>query len=249
MYQIPEFKKFTKLTHGFSTKDEGNMSFYWGDKEKVFQSRKKIFSKLGIDLNSCITLGIQDKDKLVVINKGLSEEGEIDGYENRMHADGIITKEKNIFLLLLVADCLPIIFFDPQKQVIALAHAGWKSTEHKIAYKISKKLIDEFDCNPSNLCVAIGPSIHKESFKFKDPVQKQLPGWEPFLKDSLDGRMGIDLIGYNKKQLEDAGIDSKNIFISDIDTVQDTNFFSHYRDSQQDPKNEGRFICIVGLKA
>ena len=169
-------------------------------------------------------------------------------YEDAIAADGLIAKEKNLYLFLAVADCVPIILFDSKKEVVALIHAGWESTEAKIVIKTVKKLITEFNCNVSDIYAAIGPAIHKESFKFKNPIQKQLPGWEPFLKDLPKGDTAIDLTGYNKKQLGDTGVVSRNIFISDINTAKDSNFFSHYRDSRQDPRNEGRFTCVVGLK-
>lgn len=247
MYQIPELKKFPNLNHAFSTRDEGNMSFNWGEEEIVLKNRERFLSKLGISLNSCIALKIQNKDILVTANLNLTGRGMRD-YENAVAADGLIVKEKNLYLFLAVADCAPIILFDSKKEIVALIHAGWESTETKIVIKTVRKLITEFDCNVSDICVAIGPAINKESFKFKNPIQKQLPGWKPFLKDFPGGDTAINLIGYNKKQLEDIGVISRNIFISDINTAKDSNFFSHYRDSRRDPENEGRFACVVGLK-
>lgn len=59
----------------------------------------------------------------------------------------------------------------------------------------------------------------------------------------------IDIVGYNVKQLIAAGLPAKNIEVSEIDTAQDNNFFSHYRDQVHAPVNEGRFVCVVGLKS
>ncbi len=56
---------------------------------------------------------------------------------NKMYGDGFITKKNDIALGILTADCAPILFYDPEKQIIGAAHAGWKG-----AYKnISKKII------------------------------------------------------------------------------------------------------------
>lgn len=247
MYQIPELKKFSNLNHAFSTRDEGNMSFNWGEKKIVLRNRERFLSKIGISLNSCVALKIQNKDILVTVNPNLTGRGMRD-YEDAVVGDGLIVKEKNLHLFLAVADCAPIILFDSKKEVVVLVHAGWESTEAKIVIKTVQKLITEFNCNVSDIYVAIGPAIHKESFKFKNPIQKQLPGWEPFLENLPEGDTAIDLIGYNKKQLVGAGVISRNIFISDANTVKDSNFFSHYRDSRRDPENEGRLACVVGLK-
>lgn len=247
MYQIPELEKFPGLVHALSTKEEGNMSFIWGLKNDVLKNREKFLAQLQISLDACIAFKIQDKDLLVSVDSTFAGKG-MKSHKNTLVADGLITKEKNLYLFLLIADCLPIIFFDTRQKIVGLVHAGWKSTEEKIAFKTVKKMETDLGCNTDDIFVAIGPSIHKHSFRFRDPIQKQLKGWEPFLKDLPSGQTAIDIIGYNKKQLENAGIISQNIFISPIDTGQDPNFFSHYRDSRDSPENEGRFACIAGLK-
>lgn len=247
MYQIPELKKFPELIHAFSTKEEGNMSFIWGDEKMVLKNREGFLTKLGIRLESCICLNIPNENILITVDRKLSGKG-MKIYGDGVLADGLITKERNLYLFSLIADCLSLIFFDLKQNVIALIHGGWKSTNNKLAFVTAKRLITEFSCQPENLFVSIGPAIHKESYAFEKPIQKQLKKWEPFLEDLPDGKTSIDLVGYNKKQLEKAGIPSQNIFISPIDTAKDPNFFSHYRDSRKSPKNEGRFACVVGLK-
>jgi len=242
MYQIPELKKFSNLVHAFSTKKEGNMSFSWGPEKIVLENRKRFLSQLNIELDLCIFLDLEHKNKIVTADQSFIKE------KAMVVADGAITKEKNLYLFMSIADCLPLILFDPVEKIIGLAHAGWKSTEEKIAPKIVQKMIRESNCNLLNIYVGIGPAIHKKSFKFKNPIQEKLLGWEPFLKNLSNGETIIDLIGYNKKQLEDAGIFSQNIYISDIDTAKNPNFFSHYRDSRENPKNEGRFACVVGIR-
>jgi len=158
-------------------------------------------SQLGVSLDSCAVLRVQDKDILVIVDRSFAGRG-TKSYEDAIAADGLITKEKNLNLFLLIADCLPIILFDLKKEILALIHSGWKSTEAKIAFKTVKKLIREFNCDVSDIYVAIGPAIHKSSFIFKNPIQKRLAAWKPFLEDLPQGNTAIDLIGYNKEQLE-----------------------------------------------
>lgn len=247
MYQIEELLKFSGLVHGFSTKADGNMSFKFGKREEVIKNREKFLSDLGIKLDSCVALVTQHKDEIVIANRSLAGRG-IREAEEAIPADGLITKEKNLYLFLLIADCLPIIMYDPKKEVVEIIHAGWKSTKARIALKAINKFKSEFNCEVQNIYVAIGPAIHKESYKFKDPAQRQLEDWKPYLKDLPNGETAIDLIGYNVKQLKDAGVLPENIFVSDIDIAKSNNYFSHYRDSQRNPDGEGRFACVAGAK-
>jgi hypothetical protein len=221
------------------------MSYRFGTKEEVLRNRERFLSQLEIPLTSCVALKVQHKTELIVVDHTFSGQGMKD-YKGAISADGLITKEKGLYLFLLIADCLPIIFFDPNQEVVAVVHSGWKSTDARMAFKTVNKLVKEFNCNAANIYVAIGPAIHKESYRFKDPTQKQSGSWRPFLEKLPNGETAIDLVGYNKKQLKDAGISPQNIFVSNIDTVN-SDFFSYYRDSRKHPKDQGRFVCVAGI--
>lgn len=247
MYQIPKLLKFQELVHGFSTKSDGNLSFRFGEEQEVIKNRENFLSKLNIDINSCAALWVQHKDGIVVAKRGLAGKG-MEEKEFAVRADGLITSEKGLYLFLLIADCLPIILYDPKEKVVGVVHAGWRNTDKKIAFKAVDKVANEFGCTPRDIYAAIGPAIHKESYKFKEPLQKQSADWKPFLRNLSNGVTSVDLIGYNKKQMEEAGVLSKNIFVSDIDTAKDPNFFSHYCDSRKFGGDQGRFACVVGLK-
>ena len=84
--------------------------------------------------------------------------------------DGLITNEKNLLLCTVEADCVPVYFFDPVKEVIAMVHSGWKGTVKKISEVTIKKMRDTFDCKPENIMVAIGPHICKDCYEVGQDV-------------------------------------------------------------------------------
>src|ERR1035437_2570743 len=47
--------------------------------------------------------------------------------------DALITSETNLLLGVTVADCTPILLYDPSSHLIAAIHAGWRGTEQMIA--------------------------------------------------------------------------------------------------------------------
>lgn len=247
MYQINRLKKFKQLVHGFSTTKDGNMSFLLGSKKDVQENRRKFLVKLGIRLEECVALKAQHKDKIVVVDKKFAGIG-MTNTKDAIRADGLITNVRGLFLFLLIADCLPIIVFDPKKEVIGLIHAGWRSTTKKIITKVVKLMNEEYDSNPADLHVGIGPCIHKESYKFNDPVQMTFKDWKPFLVRYSGGLTGINLLGYNNYLLKQSGVKDKNIFASKIDTATDKRFYSHYKDVQKGRVDQGRFAFVIGLK-
>ena len=231
------------ITLATSTKADGNLSFKWGPEGEVLDNRGKFLEKLNIKPEDCIVMEVEHKDEIIVIDASNKNRT---GKETVV-AEALITTEENLPLFLLTADCLPISFFDPEKQVIALAHLGWKPTNELLTQKVVKKMQREFGSNPENILAYIGPGIHKESYIFLDPIQKTLTAWQPFLVDLPSGETQIDLPGYNKAQLLEVALREENIIIDPVDTATSLNYFSHYR-SVRTGEVEGRFATLICLK-
>jgi YfiH family protein len=168
------------------------------------------------------------------------------GKEEKIRADALVTGKKGLFLFLLIADCLPVILYDPTRGVLALAHCGRKSTGDKLLQKVIDLLKDEFGTDPGDLIAGIGPGIHVESYKLEDFPERHLDDWKDFISEGRDGSAAVDLVSYNKLQLAESGVKEENIEISPIDTATDVNFFSHYR-SRRNGEPEGRFAAVVGI--
>lgn len=250
MYQIPELTKYKDLVHGFSTTDEGNMgNFFNGVKPKragVTSNRKNFLNKLHININSCICLWVVHSKKVVEITPGRVGKSMTD-LRCLTKADAIITNKKNTFLFIVIADCMPVIFYDPVKKAIALMHAGWIGVDMNISREVIIKLKLKYGCNPKDIIAAIGPCARKESFIKKNPSQKNDPKWKGYIKPVAEDTYRVDFVGLCKKELLDAGVQPQNIIDSGIDTVKDSRFFSYYRDVKNGLPDQGRFAAVVGL--
>ena len=95
-----------------------------------------------------------------------------DNYQNNTEGDAMITTKKNIPLVIKTADCIPIILYDEEKQVLALIHSGWKGTLKKITSKTVRKMIKRYHSNPLNITAYLYPSIRKCHFEIEDDVYK-----------------------------------------------------------------------------
>lgn len=133
-------------------------------------------------------------------------------------ADGLITSEKDVPLIIFTADCVPILLYDPVGCAIGAVHAGWRGTVSDIAGITVRKMARTFGSNPSDIRTAIGPCISMCCFETGDDVKAAVtntlgseamryiaPHNEKYL---------IDLKGINRLLLEHAGIRSENIEIS-----------------------------------
>ena len=133
-------------------------------------------------------------------------------------ADALITDQKNVPIAIRTADCVPVFIYDPLKQVIGLAHAGWKGTRQRIAAKTVQEMQDKFGCRCYDLKVALGPSIRPCCYE-------------------------VDIVTANRRQLAEAGIPDGNIFDGGVCTCCNKDYFSFRRDGEK----AGRMISLMML--
>ncbi|MFW2604770.1 peptidoglycan editing factor PgeF [Aliarcobacter butzleri] len=215
----------------FSDKTDGNLAYHVGDiKENVDKNRQKLALKYDYKNEDLCYMNQIHSANVVVVDENSPKY--ID------NCDALITKTKNLPLMVMVADCIPILIFDEVKGVIAAIHAGRNSTFLKISEITSKKMIEDFSCKTENIKVIMGPSIQKCCYEVNDELKNIVE--KSFGKEFVIGN-NIDLQGINKKLLENLGI--KNIEISSICTKCSNKPYFSYRKE----KNTGRFAGIIML--
>lgn len=236
------FQSYNNLVADYSSKLDGNMDVRFSPCEEVRLNRSKFLEKIAVKEDWIVQAKLVHGEKIIEVT-----EEHLKNNEREFECDALVTKFKDIYLSFRTADCLPIYYFDPIKNVVALAHCGWQSTDKHLAEKVVKKIVDDFGCEVKNILVAMGPAIHKKSYKFEGPITKDYPSWSDYLEDLPSGETMIDNVQYNIDQLVQAGIKHENIESSKIDTGESLEYFSHYR-SKRSGETDGRFINIIGLK-
>lgn len=58
----------------------------------------------------------------------------------RIEGDALITNVAQVPLLILTADCVPVVIIDPVNKAIGVAHAGWRGTYDKISEETIKEM-------------------------------------------------------------------------------------------------------------
>jgi len=244
MYQLPGFLSFKNLKHAFSDTSEGNMSFNWGKADEVAANRKDFLKKLNIPPDNCVAASLLHGTEIKYIDLSIVRKNIL--RPNGIEADCLFTKEKGLFLFLLTGDCLPVIIYCPRQSIVVLAHVSRKNTGRLFVKKIVDKLVLEFNCRSTELEVGIGPALHKNSYKKTKVPEQGVSDWQKYITEEADGQISIDLIGYNKQQMIEAGILLEKIEVSGIDTARSKKFFSHRR-SEITGEPEGRLATVVGL--
>lgn len=221
-----------RVFYTFTDKNDSNLAFHVEDNEiNVIKNRKNLALKLGYNYEDLVYMNQIHSANIIVVDENSPKLVD--------NCDSIITRSKNLPLMVMVADCIPILMFDSKQGVVAAIHAGRNSTFLEISKKTAEVFIEKFSSNPEDIRVILGASIQKCCYEVSDELSKIVEN--SFGKEFVENNY-IDLQGINKKQLNDLGI--KNIEISNICTkCGDKSYFSYRKD-----KKTGRFAGIIILK-
>ena len=250
MIRSKNLRKFKQLKHGFFNSKGGvSKGIYKSlncgpgsfDKSNLISTNLKlVLRKLKSTQKKLVLLHQVHSNKIFFISKKVKK---------KLIGDGLLTKNKNLAIGILTADCCPILFYDPKKNIIGAVHAGWKG-----AFKnIGSKMVSEFKKKGTkleDLYVAIGPTISQNSYEVKKDFKYR------FLRQKLSNRkffkikrnkIYFDLVGYIYNQMKKSGI--KNIEIIKKDTFNPkNNFFSARRSLKNNFDDYGRNISIIMIK-
>lgn len=217
----------------------GNVAFHVQDNpENVLHNRKKLADINELAITS-ITCAIQTHgNNIVEVEKSNRGAGATSFETSIPDTDGLVTQQPDTMITLFYADCVPLFFFDPEHNAIGIAHAGWRGTVKNIAANMVNTMQRLYGSNPMQICVAIGPSIGQCCYQVDDnvlnAVKNCLPkDWESVVIDDGPGHYRLNLKKLNQILLEDAGILSVNIEISQYCTsCHSQHFFSYRREGQ-----------------
>ncbi len=199
------FKSFDFLSHGFLTRAFHNEQAR-GVPAKTICRIKQVHSSRVVEIF----------------------DGNVEKYRKE-EADAMVTKLPGVALTIVTADCIPLLFCDPQRRIIAAAHAGWRGTSKGVARVTVQKMI-EWGSDPKNIFVALGPSVRKCCYEVDRGVYDAMEHknlFEPVAEKK--GHWRVSLSEVNREQLKGAGLLKEHIWISPLCTACLSEDFYSYR--------------------
>jgi len=164
--------------------------------------------------------------------------------------DAIVTNQPGVLVAVETADCVPILFLDPSRGVYAAVHAGWRGTLGGIVTKTVRVMQDRFGSHLRSIRAAIGPSIGVCCYEVNGTVLTSLKRGFPYWADVVENVKGtkahLDLRGFNRRQMEEAGISPDRIETVNLCTACHRDLFYSYR---RDGARTGRMMSGIGLTA
>jgi YfiH family protein len=207
-------------------------------------NRQEAAAALGVKNGTVFVMADQThSDYVYVVSDRLSR-----GWREQESAvaecDALVTAQTGVVLGILTADCVPVLLYDPCREVVAAVHAGWRGTKANIVAKTVKKMQEVFGCDPSQIMAGIGPSIGKCCYEVGREVAGHFSHIAGACEEKESGKYQLDLQHINKYQLLKAGVCSTHIELSGICTACSTEAFFSYRKEQG---CSGRFMSMIGI--
>jgi len=258
LLQFENLVPYSELMHAVTTRSGGvspppfhslNLGTGTSDTPENIAANYTLLAKaLGFDLHTVVTAHQSHGDRIVMIDSlphqtvPIPHAHALDGY------DAFVTKHLGIVLMVRIADCVPVILYDPDQKVVALVHAGWRGTLAGIVRKTAAILIEECNCSTATIRAGIGPAIGPCCFSVQPDVAhlfRSKYGDSGFVT-TIAGGPHIDLPSINRRQLLSAGIMPEHIEVAGLCTACNLNlFFSH----RGEKGKTGRFVLCAGLRA
>lgn len=246
------------LIHGFSTRLGGvskgyfssmNLSFQRGDREEdVRENYKRIGEAIGFSPENLVFSDQIHEDTIYSVTKDDCGKG----YTKELLKgnDGLVTNERQVPLVTFYADCVPIFFYDPVKEVIGMAHSGWRGTVKRIGCKMLSKMQTEYGSKVEDILVVIAPSICKDCYEISEDVanefkkeMKEIPT-ELYLEEKGNGKYQLDLWKVNEEMLLRAGVQREHLAVTDLCTCCNPELFFSHRASEGKRGNLAGFMML-----
>jgi polyphenol oxidase len=246
-----KFEMWEGVTHGIFTRLGGvsdapyaslNLGGSIGDDpQAVLTNHERMYAALDVDESRvCSVWQVHSADVIVATEA-------VPGQRWITQADAMIADRPGVVLSMRFADCTPVLFHDPVRGVIGMAHAGWRGTVQGVAAETVRAMSENFGSNPADIEAAIGPAIGPDRYQVGEEVVDAVQAYFGMIeglvrRDPADGTAYLDLWAANRLDLERVGVEK--IEVAGICTAQHTDeWFSH----RAEHGRTGRFGAVLSL--
>jgi len=248
-FQFEGLLDYSETSHAVFTRHGGvsagafaslNLSRSVGDDPgAVAENNRRVLHALGYRREQAVTAWlVHGHDVAVMTRDDLGREPP--------RADAIVTRERGLPLSMRFADCAPIVLYDPVRQAIGVAHAGWRGAAMNVVEATVRAMADAFGSDPRRMWAGIGPAIGVERYEVRPDVVEQVaaacPPGTRLAQPGRNGRPHLDLAAAVIAQSQQAGVGA--IEASGMCTASNTReWFSHRAENGL----TGRFGLVVAL--
>ncbi|HEX8236211.1 MAG TPA: peptidoglycan editing factor PgeF [Abditibacteriaceae bacterium] len=250
--QFASLQLVTGLRHAVTTRYGGcsstpysslNLGYHVNDDAaRVNHNRIVLADTLGYDATQLVAAQQVHGAQATIIDANSRGRGALDWDSALPETDALIVAQSNVPVLILVADCAPLLIVDAAHQVLAVVHAGWRGAVSRIASQTVQKMQRTFGSQPQQVQVGIGPCLCADCFEIGNEVTTAAQAIDASCIVSGVGKPHLDLGMLLRSDLQAVGVLDTNIELMPHCLRCDTQTFFSHRGEQG---RTGRFGLVA----
>jgi len=225
-----------------------NLAYHVGDDPaRVADNRRLLGDALGV---GDVTVPDQQHGRRVaVVDDALAGAGypsDDDARRQLPATDALVTDRPGVSLGVLMADCGPVVLFDPARRVLGVVHSGRRGTVLDVVGAAVATMHDRFGSDPADLLAGVGPCIGGDHYEIGGPALAETVDalGDRFLAPSRPGHARFDLPGAIRWRLLQAGVPAEGVEMAGVDTFGATaDLFS-----DRAARPCGRMLLVAALR-
>jgi YfiH family protein len=214
----------------------------------VLANRRRVAEALGADPGDFVFCNQAHGREVRIVSAADRGKGALSLDDAIQRTDALVTTDPGTVLVVMVADCVPIVLYDPVARVLACVHAGWRGTVARVA-EAALDVMATLGSRPAQVLAGLGPAIAPDSYQVGDEVKAAAD--DCFGGDAVgivvpdgSGRWLFDLWAANRRILREAGVPDDQINVAALPTGPGAGAFF----SDRAARPCGRFAAVARLK-
>jgi polyphenol oxidase len=218
--------------------NDANLGFHVGDNPvDVLENHDLLAHRLGYDRLSLIHMRQIHSDRITIIDETYN-------FDTPPECDALITDHTDIPLMVMSADCTPILLYDPVHKVIGAVHAGRAGALNEIVPKTIQAMSKNFGSTPDKIHAVLGPSISGCCYEINSSIAEETrtKGYPESLRFENE-KIFLDVNTILSIQLQRLGVEKVEV-IDECTSCHHDRFFSYRADQQ----HTGRIAGVIILR-
>jgi hypothetical protein len=213
----------------------------------VLENRRRVAAALDADPADFVFCKQAHSNHVHLVTAADRGRGTLSQDDAVQDTDALVTAEPGVVLTVMVADCVPIVLYDPVAQVLSCVHAGWRGTVARVS-EAAVSAMRSLGARPENIIAAMGPAIPPDRYQVGEDVaiaarESLGHGSADVLREDGSGKFLFDLWTANRLVFHDAGIRDDHITVAALPTGPPDDLFF----SDRAVRPCGRFAAVARL--
>ncbi|WP_026940719.1 peptidoglycan editing factor PgeF [Hellea balneolensis] len=211
--------------------------------EAITENRKIVAKTLGTSASKLLSLSQIHSSNVMIVDASF--------LGRPPKADGLVTQTPGLAISALSADCGPVLFYEPSKQIVGACHAGWRGALSGVTTETIRAM-ESLGAIRENIRAVLGPCISQESYEvghdFRDTFVAEDEIFDRFFMLGSNKKPHFDLKRFILAKLRNEGLTQIDAFL-DCTYASPSEYFSYRYNTHHGLGDYGRNISAIMLKS